>query len=70
MKSKCTVCGNQTTLGDISRPHTCVDEGQEFCAAVVGNVTVEALSRIHFFEDGPSRVGSSLGPALDHLDSH
>jgi hypothetical protein len=55
---------------DISRPHTCVDEGQEFCAAVVGNVTVEALSRIHIFEDGPSRVGSILGTALDHLDSH
>lgn len=54
---------------DISRPHTCVDEGQEFCAAVVGNVTVEALSRIQFFEDGPSHVGSILGPALDHLDS-
>ena len=55
---------------DISRPHTCVDEGQEFCSAVVGNVTVEALSRIHILEDGPSRVGSILGPALDHLDSH
>jgi hypothetical protein len=52
----------------ISRPHMCVDEGQESCAAVVGNVTVEALSRIHFFEDGPSRVGSILGPALHHLD--
>jgi hypothetical protein len=53
---------------DISRPHTCVHEGQEYCAAVVGNVTVEALSRIHWFEDSPSRVGSILGPALDHLD--
>ena len=53
---------------EITRSHTCVDEGQEFCLAVAGNVTLEALSRIHLFEPGQlSRVGEILGPALEHL---
>lgn len=53
----------------IARPHHCVDEVQEFCKAVVGNVILEALSRIQLFEpDEPSHVGVILRGALRHID--
>ena len=54
---------------EISRPHACMNEVQEFCQAVVGNVILEALSRIHMFKPGEqSHVGAILDAALDHLD--
>jgi hypothetical protein len=53
----------------IARPHMCVAEVDEYCHAVAGNVTLEALSRIHMFEPRePSHVGAILDAALDHLD--